>query len=89
MCSGNLNGAASWSPPADPACLMINFCSIVLGANRGTVYATGLYMLTPVVYYLTSRAGNAGHDQGLRDEIIDGVNEKGVAFVFMPGLAAG
>ena len=35
-------------------------------------------ILTSVVYYLTMRAENARRDQGLRDEIIDGVNDKGI-----------
>ena len=37
----------------------------------------GLGVLTSVVYYFTMRAENARRDRGLRDEIIDGVNDKG------------
>lgn len=38
----------------------------------------GLCILTSGVYYLVLRAENARRDQGMRDEIIDGVNDKGV-----------
>jgi len=34
-------------------------------------------MLASVAYYLTLRAENARRDQGIRDEIIEGVNDKG------------
>lgn len=40
-----------------------------------------LGVLTSVVYYFTLRAENARRDQGMRDEIIDGVNDKGM-FIF-------
>jgi len=39
----------------------------------------GLGVLTSAVYYFTLRAENARRDQGIRDEIIDGVNDKGVS----------
>jgi len=38
----------------------------------------GLGVLTSMVYYFTLRAENARRDQGMRDEIIDGVNDKGM-----------
>jgi len=37
----------------------------------------GLGILGSVVYYFTLRVENARRDQGLRDEIIDGINDKG------------
>ena len=38
----------------------------------------GLGILTSVVYYFTMRAENARRDRGMRDEIIDGVNDEGM-----------
>lgn len=35
-------------------------------------------MLTSVTYWLTLRAENSRRDRGLRDEIIDGVNDNGM-----------
>lgn len=37
----------------------------------------GLGILGSVVYYFTLRAENARRDQGMRDEVIEGVNDKG------------
>ena len=37
----------------------------------------GLGIITSVVYYFTLKAENARRDQGIRDEIIDGVNDNG------------
>jgi hypothetical protein len=37
----------------------------------------GLAILTSVIYWATLRAENARRDEGLRDEIIDGVNDGG------------
>ena len=36
-------------------------------------------MLTSVVYYFTLRTENARRDQGMREEIIDGVNDSGMS----------
>ena len=38
----------------------------------------GLGVLTSLVYYFMLKAENARRDQGVRDEIIDGVNDKGM-----------
>jgi len=38
----------------------------------------GLALVTSVVYYLTLRTKNARRDQGMRGEIIQGVNDKGM-----------
>ena len=38
----------------------------------------GLGVLTSAVYYFTLRTENTRRDQGIRDEIIDGVNDKSV-----------
>jgi hypothetical protein len=43
----------------------------------------GLGILTSAVYYFTMRAENARRDQGLRDEIIDGVNDKGMPHLLL------
>lgn len=70
---GNLNGAVS---------------SNVYRARDGPWYTIGhlivlayicLCLLTSLVYYLTLRTENARRDQGLRDEVIDGANDKGDA----------
>ena len=42
----------------------------------------GLGVLASVVYYFTLRAENARRDRGLRDEIIDSVNDKGMLICF-------
>jgi len=38
----------------------------------------GIALLTSTVYYLTLKTENARRDQGMRDEIIQGVNDKGM-----------
>jgi hypothetical protein len=38
----------------------------------------GIGVLISVVYYLTLRIENARRDRGIRDEIIDGVNDNGM-----------
>ena len=38
----------------------------------------GLGVLASVVYYFTLRTENARRDRGMRDEIIDGVNDDGM-----------
>ena len=38
----------------------------------------GICIFTSGVYYLILRAENVRRDQGIRDEIIDGVNDKGM-----------
>ena len=39
----------------------------------------GLGILCSVVYYFTLRTENARRDRGMRDEIIDGINDDGVS----------
>jgi len=48
-----------------------------LGHGIVLVYI-GIAILTSVVHYLTLRAENGRRDRGLRDEIIDGVNDNGM-----------
>ena len=43
----------------------------------------GLGILTSVIFYFTLKAENARRDRGMRDEIIDGVNNNGT-FVCCP-----
>lgn len=38
----------------------------------------GLGILGSAVYYFTLRAENARRDEGVRNEIIDGVNDRGM-----------
>lgn len=38
----------------------------------------GLGILASAAYYFTLKAENARRDQGMRDEIIDGINDKGM-----------
>jgi len=38
----------------------------------------GLGMLASAAYYFTLKAENARRDRGMRDEIIDGINDKGI-----------
>jgi hypothetical protein len=49
-----------------------------------------LCLLTSLVYYLTLKAENVRRDLGLGDEIIDGVNDKGISiFSYIRGHAIG
>jgi len=89
--SGNINGAVSSnvvclnSPSDIPRLLTI--VSLKYRARdkpwftfgHGIVLAyIGLGFVTSVVYYLALRAENARRERGIRDEIIDGVNDNGV-----------
>ncbi|KAF9785564.1 MFS general substrate transporter [Thelephora terrestris] len=68
---GNLNGAVSsnvYRARDSPW--------YTLGHGIVLVYI-GLGVLTSVVYWLVLRAENSRRDRGLRDEIIDGVNDNG------------
>jgi hypothetical protein len=49
-----------------------------LGHGIVLVYI-GMGVLTSVVYWLTLRAENSRRDRGLRDEVIDGINDNGTS----------
>lgn len=91
MKSGNINGAVSSNvvcsnPRSDFACLLtiepLKYRArdkpwFTLGHGIVLIYV-GLGILTSVVYYFTLKAENARRERGVRDEIIDGVNDNGM-----------
>ena len=73
------------NPPNDITCLLtidsLQYRArdkpwYTLGHGIVLIYI-GLGVLTSVVYYFVLKAENARRDRGMRDEIIDGVNDKG------------